>query len=266
MRNYPRSSESSSSRRHGYPRPQLEREHWESLNGPWDFALDSGAAWTCPEQVDWKGQIQVPFSPETPTSGVEDTGFFRACWYRRELVAPALAPGQRLVLHFGAVDHAATVWVNGSVAARHEGGYTPFQVDITDFLREDDPQVLVVRAEDDPHDLAQPRGKQDWLREPHSIWYPRTTGIWQTVWLEVLGPTSIRSLRWTPSVERWDIGLEVRLQGERRDGLRLQVKLQAGGKVLAEDTYSVRGEEVQRRIALPDPGIEDARQELLWSP
>jgi len=252
-----------------YPRPQLRRGGWISLDGRWDFALDPEARWSRPEQVVWDRTIAVPFSPETPLSGVGETGFFCACWYRRTFQAPEPRPGERLVLRFGAVDYAATVWVDGGYAGRHEGGYTPFGLDVTDLLGDRQEHSLVVRAEDDPEDLAKPRGKQDWQREPHAIWYPRTTGIWQTVWLETLPPTWIDTLRWTASLERWEIGIEALLGGERRDDLRLQVRLTAGdraGRLLADDAYAVVAGEVHRRIALSDPGVDDFRNELLWSP
>lgn len=203
-------------RSHGYPRPRRERGQWTSLNGPWDFALDPEARWSVPGEVKWDATITVPFAPEAPASGIGDTGFYRACWYRRDCTAPALGRGERLVLHFGAVDHAATVWVNGDLVVRHDGGSTPFEADVTPCLAPTGPQTVVVRAEDDPRDLAKPRGKQDWLLEPHLIWYPRTTGIWQTVWVERLPPTAIRSLRWTANLERWEIGLEVILDREER--------------------------------------------------
>ncbi|MCL5744926.1 MAG: hypothetical protein M1541_13540 [Acidobacteria bacterium] len=251
---------------HAYPRPQLEREGWLSLNGEWEFALDPDCRWSSPEQVNWNARITVPFSPETPASGIDNPGFYQSCWYRRSFDPPQFAPGRRLLLHFGAVDYAATVWVNGKLAISHEGGYTPFDVDITDFLNQEGPQTVVVRAEDDPADLSKPRGKQDWQLHPHGIWYPRTTGIWQTVWLEVVPPTWIGFIRWTPSVERWEIGFEARLEGERREGLRLNVKLHVGEMLLADDTYAVIAGEVHRRIALSDPGIDDYRNELLWSP
>ena len=105
-----------------------------------------------------------------------------------------MTDGQRLLLHFGAVDTTSIVWINGQPAARHEGGYTPFRVDVTPLHVSSEPQTVVVRAFDDPLDLAKPRGKQDWLLEPHSIWYPRTTGIWQTVWLERV-PSKNQSVR-----------------------------------------------------------------------
>ncbi len=169
---------------YGYPRPLLRRADWTSLDGVWSFALDPEAALTSPAEVAWKRAIEVPFAPETIRSGIGETGFLRACWYRRFFEAPRLRDGERLILHFGAVDYAATVWIEGSIAGRHEGGYTPFSLDITDLLQQGKAVEIVVRAEDDPHDLAKPREKQDWEIEPHSIWYPRTTGIWQTVWME----------------------------------------------------------------------------------
>ncbi len=251
---------------HAYPRPQLVRNNWTLLNGTWDFALDHAARWSQPEHVQWNAQITVPFSPETEASGIGDTGFYQACWYRRTFDAPELANDDRLVLHFGAVDYRATVWVNDKLVAQHEGGYTPFSADLTDALIEGASQTIVVQALDDPQDLAKPRGKQDWLLEPHSIWYPRTTGIWQTVWMERVPETSIASLQWTPNLARWELGLEARMDGQRRDDLRLRVKLYVGNIILADDTYKVVAGEVSRRIALSDPGIDDYRNELLWSP
>jgi beta-galactosidase/beta-glucuronidase len=250
---------------HGYPRPQLERAEWFVLNGLWDFSIDREAQWTAPEQVEWNAKIQVPFAPESPASGVEDTGFYRACWYRCTFVMPD-KDSKRLILHFGAVDYRATVWVNGSIAGHHEGGYTPFEIDITDLVFGPGVQTIVVRAEDDPADLCKPRGKQDWQLQPHGIWYYRTTGIWQTVWLERVPASHIAYLRLTPNTERWEIGLETRIGGEPRDGLRLEVALRAGDRLLAEDVYTVLAGEVNRRVMLSDPGIDDSRNELLWSP
>ena len=252
--------------RHGYPRPLMERPEWTNLNGWWDFAVDTDASYTHPDNVPFTRRILVPYSPETKLSGISDTSFYRAVWYRREIEAPELSGGRRLVLHFGAVDYAASVWVNGRLATRHEGGYTPFRTDITDLLDERRRATIVIRAEDDPLDLTKPRGKQDWQLEPHSIWYPRTTGIWQTVWMERVSATHLRYLRWTPVVERWEIGFETRIDGIVRDDLRLHVRLEANDKILADDIYSIVAGEVHRRIALSDPGIDDSRNELLWSP
>jgi beta-galactosidase/beta-glucuronidase len=245
----------------------MRRREWDSLNGEWEVALDRDGLWSTPDDVQWGGRIVVPFSPEVPLSGVGDTGFFRSIWYRRTVECPALRPTQRWLLHFGAVDYGATVWVDGRIAGRHEGGYTPFEVDLTACLPRDRASItIVVRAEDDPLDLAKPRGKQDWQLEPHSIWYPRTSGIWQTVWTEVVPATRIGSIRWTPNLERWEIGFEAWICGEPRERLRVRVHLTVGDQLIADDTMAVVAGEVHRRIALSDPGIDDYRNELLWSP
>src|SRR5690606_15893891 len=127
-------------------------------------------------------------------------------------------------------------------------------------------QTVTVRAEDDPHDLTKPRGKQDWQLEPHAIWYPRTTGIWQTVWLERVGETYIETLRWTPHVDGYALTLEANLAGGSVEGLTLEVELTRKGRTLAHDRYLVLDRDVDRRIILSDPGIDDYRNELLWSP
>ncbi len=248
-----------------YPRPQLVRSAWAPLNGAWRFALDPQARWRHPREVAFDRTIEVPFAPETELSGVFERGFFSACWYQRSFEPPPLAPGERLLLHFEAVDHSATVWANGVVCVRHEGGYTPFTADVTDLVCRPE-CVVTVRAFDDPTDLAKPRGKQDWQLEPHAIWYPRTTGIWQTVWLEKVPAAHITSLRWTTDLEHWEIGLAAMVEGEVPEGTMLSVRLHAHGATLAEDSYRVVGGEVRRKIAFSDPGIDDYRNALLWSP
>ena len=137
---------------------------------------------------------------------------------------------------------------------------------MTDLLNESNPQLLVVRAQDDPEDLAKPRGKQDWQADPHSIWYYRTTGIWQTVWLEIVPETYLSGIRWDPDSRRWEIGLEARLGGRGRHDLSLHVKLSQDNRVLADDNYSFNSDEVARRITIADPGIDDYRNQMLWSP
>src|SRR5829696_744861 len=181
----------------GYPRPQLRRDEWFSLNGLWDFALDRDGVWQRPDEVDWSDHIRVPFAPEAPASAVGHTGFFRACWYRRQFELPGRLPGERWMLHCGAVDYEATVWVNGIEAGAHQGGYTPFSIDLTDRAPETKCDIDT-QARDDPNNLTKPRGKQDWQLEPHSIWYPRTTGIWQTLWMEKVPATRIDRLAFSP--------------------------------------------------------------------
>lgn len=249
-----------------HPRPQFSRKHWQSLNGPWNFCFDAGANYRQPSDIlRWDHVIEVPFAPETERSGIDDRGFHSICWYQREFQMP-LHPKERLILHFGAVDYVANVWVNEQFVGRHEGGHTPFHFDISHTLRNSGPQILTVQVEDNPQDLAKPRGKQDWQLQPHSIWYPRTTGIWQTVWLEPVPENYIGSIRWTPHLERWEIGFEAFIESTLPEGLQIHLRLSIGEQLLANDNYEVILGEVHRRIALSDPGVDDFRNELLWSP
>jgi beta-galactosidase/beta-glucuronidase len=249
------------------------RANWMSLNGRWRFQYDDEMRYRIPSQIPaWQHHIEVPFAPESRRSGIHDRSFHRACWYERDFAlgrAELTADGHLLqctYLHFGAVDYQAQVWVNDTLVAEHEGGHTPFSADITYALRDAESQRVTVRVLDDPFDLEKPRGKQDWQLEPHAIWYPRTTGIWQTVWLERMASTHITSLRWTPNLERWELALNVMTTGFVSDELRLSVRLRLGDSVLADDEYAVIHQEVHRRIALSDPGVDDFRNELLWSP
>ena len=253
-----------------HPRPQLERAAWRDLCGQWRFAFDDSNVWRTPADATFEREITVPFPPESAASGIGDTGFHAVAWYALKLT---LEPnerggdGSRVLVQFGAVDYSARIWANGQLVAQHRGGHTSFCADVTDAIRDSDTLEIVVRAEDDPHDLAKPRGKQDWQLEPHEIWYPRTTGIWQPVWLEVVPKTRIEALHWTPHLERWEIGVEVRLEGNIAPGMSLRVRLHTDAIELSDDRYglSMNGE-VVRRIALSDPGIDDYRNELLWSP
>jgi beta-galactosidase/beta-glucuronidase len=250
-----------------YPRPQLRRANWLSLDGPWRFRFDSEMKYRTPRDVpDWPLTINVPFAPESKMSGIGDTGFHRACWYEREFELPANWSGSRVIVHFGAVDWQARVWVNDHKVVEHQGGHTPFSADITFALASGSEQRISVWAEDDPHDLEKPRGKQDWRLEPHSIWYPRTTGIWQTVWLECVSETYIQNIRWTPNLERWEIGFDAYVVGNQPDGTSVNVRIHCGTRLMAEDTYHVTGGEIHRRIGLSDPGIDDFRNEMLWAP
>src|SRR5436190_15769408 len=110
----------------GYPRPQLVRDGWVNLVGEWEFAIDADARWRRPSEVTWSARIRVPFAPETVRSGIARTDYFHACWYRRRIELPRRAPGERLMLRFGAVDYRADVWADGQWCGEHEGGYTPF--------------------------------------------------------------------------------------------------------------------------------------------
>jgi beta-galactosidase/beta-glucuronidase len=258
-----------------YPRPQLVRDRWTDLTGTWQFAFDDDDAgidgrWY--EALDvadrsvFGRDITVPYPPESPASGVGDTGYHTVIWYRRAFDRAEAAPGERLILRFGAVDFSAAVWVNGRLLTRHDGGHTPFAADVTGALTESGPQVIVVRAQDDPRDLTQPRGKQDWQERPHAIWYERTSGIWQPVWLEPVPRTHVESLSWAPDLDRGVLRVRARVAGPVQPGLRLAVRLTLRGEVLADDVYPATAEVVQRDIPLDGARIHHERRGYLWSP
>jgi hypothetical protein len=178
-----------------HPRPQLRRDAWLNLNGPWDYAIRPDA--TPPTRYD--GPILVPFPVESALSGVmrrADGGYL---WYRRTFEVPVGWSGDRVWLHFGAVDWEATVWIDGTEAGTHRGGYDPFSFDVTDLLADTGDHELVVRVRDPSDQATQPSGKQ--VVRPHGIWYTPSTGIWQTVWLESVPATSIERLRLEPGTD-----------------------------------------------------------------
>ena len=216
-----------------YPRPQLERTQWTNLNGVWDFGF-------APREqelpVEWSGEILVPFPVESLLSGVQQSpGPGGRLWYRRNFDTPKLADGERIVLHFGAVDWQATVYVNGRALGVHEGGHDPFSFDITGALKPGESQELIVAVWDPTDAGAQPRGKQS--LQPQAIWYMPVTGIWQTVWLETVPAAHIHGLQLIPDYDRSSINVSVNLRGPR-DGISLDVRVLADGVVVAEKTIT----------------------------
>ncbi|GAA4662044.1 glycoside hydrolase family 2 protein [Amycolatopsis dongchuanensis] len=248
------------------PRPQLVRQDWITLCGPWGFAFDDGdrglaEGWQHGADA-FDRTIVVPYPPESELSGVHEPEPHAVVWYRREFEAPRPAPGQRLLLHFGAVDYRASVWVNGALVGTHEGGQTPFSFDITGVLGAG-AQSIVVRAEDRPADVAQPRGKQDWRAEPHDIWYHRTTGIWQPVWAEVVPEVHLRELHWTPDLLRASVTCEGELSGP---AATVRVVLRHDDEVLADQSVRVEDSAFRFDIAIPALRHGQDRNRLLWSP
>ena len=267
-----------------HPRPQLLRERWTDLGGPWQFAHDDERAGTAErwqasadlaDRSAFSRDITVPFPPESAASGIGDPGPHPVLWYRRGLrlddVAGAEAVrerGHRLVLRFGAVDYRAQVWLDGALVGSHEGGQTPWAVDLTDAVdvSGDREHVLVVRAEDDPRDVTQPRGKQDWQDEPHDIWYFRTSGIWQTVWAEVVPPVAVEHLTWTPDVPAAQVHLGLELSAPPVEPVTVAVRLELDGRLLAEQSVRVAEQRASVTVAVPELANGQGEQQLLWSP
>ena len=211
-----------------YPRPQKVRKNWVNLNGLWDYAIGGGKL--RPENFD--GKILVPFPVESSLSGVmKRVGPEEPLWYQRTFATPKMAKGERLLLHFGAVDWEAKVAVNSQDVGEHRGGYDPFTFDITDALKPEKDQQLLMVTVSDPTDASfQPRGKQ--VRKPEGIWYTPTTGIWQTVWLEVVPKAYIAELKVTPDVDNSSVIIETKVVGSENGTGMILTKGPDGGTLL----------------------------------
>ncbi|MDF5690788.1 glycoside hydrolase family 2 protein [Aquirufa aurantiipilula] len=233
-----------------YPRPQMVRDQWQNLNGLWDYTiLDKGA--NIPSQ--FEGKILVPFAVESSLSGVQKTvGDQKELWYHRSFTIPATWKNKNIILHFGAVDWKADVWVNDVKVGTHQGGYAPFSFDITAFLQKDKAQKVVVKVWD-PSDLGfQPRGKQ--VNNPRSIWYTPVTGIWQTVWLEPVESTFISQLKTVPNIDGGNISVQSKTEGTIPSDI-IEVKVLENGNVISSGKAAV-GQDVL--VAIPNA--------KLWSP
>ena len=201
MTNQPRSE---------YPRPDFERAEWLNLNGVWNFEFDDENAGE--EQKWYRGkefskEIVVPFCYQSELSGIAVMEMHEYLWYEREFEIPESFAGKKVLLHFGAVDYAAKVWINGEFAGKHQGGYVPFKFDITGSIKPGKNR-LTVKAED-RYECTQPRGKQYWKEKPDRCWYTATSGIWQTVWLEAVGGLYVDKLRITPDIDRKTVLTEI---------------------------------------------------------
>lgn len=193
--------------RNEYPRPGLVRENWINLNGIWDFEIDNAVCGKQKgffERASLDGKITVPFCPESKLSGVCHTDFMNCVWYRKSFEIPEEWKGKRIILHFSAVDYKATVYVNCREVMTHSGGYTPFCADITDNLKECG-NFITLCAEDYLRDHQQPSGKQSGKINSYGCFYTRTTGIWQTVWLEAVDDAHIKSIKFTPEISGGEI-------------------------------------------------------------
>ena len=191
-----------------YPRPQMARANWMSMNGPWDYAITESSR----QPASYEGTIIVPFSPEAELSGVgRSLKSWQYLWYHRQFVIPGQFSGMNLLLHFGAVDQCATVWVNDRQAGSHQGGYLPFELDITDYI-ENGMADIVVRVTDDTEKNGMTRGKQRSRRG--GIWYTPQSGIWQSVWLEAVPESYVKDLLIIPDFDGACVEISAEIVGE----------------------------------------------------
>ena len=235
-----------------YPRPQFVRDDWLCLNGVWEFEIDQGDSGIHRGLMERKlrDAISVPFCPESKLSGIENNDYYNAVWYRRSATIPASWAGRRVMLHFQAVDYESTVWVNGEEVGRHRGGFSPFSCDISDVAGAGDEISIVLRARDDGQS-PQPRGKQARVYAPEGAIYVRTTGIWQSVWLEPVPEIALRRPRITPDLAIQTFRLEQPISGNAR-GLRLQATLSDAGGVVVSAACSAEYD-LSPKLDLPIP-------------
>ncbi|NLJ87134.1 MAG: glycoside hydrolase family 2 [Firmicutes bacterium] len=226
--------------RQEYPRPSLVRDRWLSLNGKWRFDFDDEKIglqekwWSSGHEL---GQaINVPFAYQTPASGINSQDYHPVVWYAREFEVPSQWGKDRILLHFGAVDYEATVWVNGITAGCHEGGYVPFSFDITDLLQ-DGENTLVVRVVDEDR-INQPRGKQTATKEQWGCWYIPVTGIWQSVWLEPVAATRFTDIYLKPDIDTESLSIEYTLS-EWQAGLSIEIVASLDGGLVASQEVPV---------------------------
>ena len=219
-----------------HPRPQFERANWTNLNGKWEFEISDKKSIDNIQKLAMK--IEVPFCPESKLSGIEHKDFMKSVWYRRVFNIDKEKLKNRVILHFGAVDYVANVFVNGKKAGSHKGGYTSFSFDITELLKEGE-NVLCVNALDNTRNKNIPSGKQSPQKESYLCMYTRTTGIWQTVWLEYVPKSYIKNVKITPNIDY----KTVRFEGEAVDGrnAKLNVDISLYGKKVKNHSCTLTG-------------------------
>ncbi|MFH1730109.1 MAG: sugar-binding domain-containing protein [Planctomycetota bacterium] len=244
-----------------YPRPQFVRKDWLCLNGEWQFEMDpgdSGLERGLLEQ-DLAGAITVPFCMESELSGVGNIDFCNAVWYRREVEIPSDWAGRKVLLHFQAADYETTVWVNGREVGRHRGGWSPFTCDLGGTAAPGDKTVVVVRVRDRKGQLK-PRGKQITLYHNRGCSYTRTTGIWQTVWMEPVPDVHLKRPRITPDVAGRRFRIEQPVSNNTA-GLRLRATLKDdAGEVAAADVAADADFAPQLDLVIPEDRVR------LWGP
>lgn len=255
-----------------YPRPQFARQEWLNLNGEWAFEFDDARVgikenWPAGDR-DFTRMIQVPFCYESRLSGIEDSDVHDVVWYQRSFQVPTAWQGKEVVIHFGAVDYLASVWVNGKLVTTHEGGHTPFSANITHALRSGD-NLLVVRAEDDARDISLPRGKQYWKNKSEAIFYTRTTGIWQTVWLEAVSPLHLDHVKLKPDIDRNTVTVTTFVNGlENFAGheVKLSIEISFNGELITKILSPICKATHVIIVQLPDFNYHFSRWERWWTP
>lgn len=248
-----------------YPRPQMVRNEWMNLNGIWQFEIDndgSGRERKLQESESLSGQILVPFCPESELSGVGYKGFMQTVWYRRSFVLPTSWDGKRIILHFGAVDYRSEVWINKHPAGVHRGGYSSFSFDITEYLVHGNNEIVLC-AEDNIRCGKQPHGKQSKKLYSYECSYTRTTGIWQTVWLEPVSQEHIRSFKQYPDPMNQCLFIQLYISGYT-EGQKVIARASLRSEQVSEVCVEPGGDHLLIRLPISDPELWEPGNPVLY--
>jgi beta-galactosidase/beta-glucuronidase len=251
-----------------YPRPDFERNKFVCLNGEWDFAYDDNnrglsEKWYKDGTEHFDMKITVPYTYLCELSGIDDQDFHDIVWYKRKVAFESSLPGGRFILHFGAIDQEADIWIDEDHVCHHEGGNTPIEIDVTDSVRGKDEHTITVRAFDDSFDFEMTRGKQFWERKSSGIFYTRTVGIWQSVWFEEVPAVYLRRLRVTPDLDERMIEIEMQLGGGKEAVAGVSVSLK--GKELLADKVNISNGKAKVKYWLDSALTLDWHHQESWT-
>ena len=248
--------------RNEYPRPHFRRDEWLSLNGIWEFEFDDN------HNGDLRGihngnvklekEINVPFTYQYAESGIGDKSFHDTLWYRKSFVYDK--EGKDVILGFNASDYITTVWVNGHYATTHQGGFAPFTVDVSRFVKVGE-NVIVVKCYD-PLDPTIPRGKQSWLNDPFSCWYVPNSGIWQSVWIDYVGKDSIEDFSITPNIDTNSFSGEIKMRNSLAD--MVEIKVYYDNKLIKRQMFSTDGKYTRYSVNMMEVNFVD--EVTYWAP
>jgi len=242
--------------RNEYPRPQFVRNEWMNLNGEWDFSFDTNC---------FDRKIIVPYVYQSRLSGINIQDTHETVWYRKNFKLPDSMKDKRIILHFGAVDYYCQVWVNDIFIMDHAGGHICFEMDITHALKEDN-NTIVVKVVDNPYDLEMPRGKQYWKEHSEGIFYTRSTGIWQTVWLEAVEEVHLKRVYITPDLDNMQVEFNYEISGDKPVELKTEVYFE--GQLITVSTIETKRKSGSYKLFIDQQLLSkwNFQEELVWTP
>lgn len=242
--------------RNEYPRPQFVRDEWFNLNGEWEFSFDTDS---------FDKKIIVPYVYQAKLSGIGITDAHEVVWYRKKFDLPKSMAGKRIILHFGAVDYSCKLWVNDTFIMEHTGGHIGFQADITQAVKEEG-NTIVLQVTDGPTDLEIPRGKQYWREKSEGIFYTRSTGIWQTVWIEAVEEAHLTNVFLTPDLDNMQVEIQYEISSSKASKLRTEIYCQE--KLVTANVTDLLRNAGAFRVLLDQQLLNNwnFQEELIWTP